>query len=303
MKSSLAIIGCFLLGCLAGYAQWLPQSLGEGRWSTAVLFLLMGLVGMSIGSNPRLKEIVRSIGFRSLLVPLSTIAGTLIATALVSPLLSRWSVTECMAVGSGMGYYSLSSLLIADLKAAELGVQSSFRLGNGCLDKQPPAGTVYFSGGTLAGADFRPAGSHPCRRSHYDGLHLAGDRGCQRTVLGFDFHPPRFSDRPVGTLSGDILLQMVAFSPPARASKSPGSFGAGAFACPCGCPPCEVIFTRAGKRRINRTWNGRSSCRSDSHSRRSNRSGPRTRDISCPLRPSRWECNVSRHATRRSSTY
>ena len=103
MKSSLAIIGCFLLGCLAGYAQWLPQSLGEGRWSTAVLFLLMGLVGMSIGSNPRLKEIVRSIGFRSLLVPLSTIAGTLIATALVSPLLSRWSVTECMAVGSGMG--------------------------------------------------------------------------------------------------------------------------------------------------------------------------------------------------------
>lgn len=133
MKSSLAIIGCFLLGCLAGYAQWLPQSLGEGRWSTAVLFLLMGLVGMSIGSNPRLKEIVRSIGFRSLLVPLSTIAGTLIATALVSPLLSRWSVAECMAVGSGMGYYSLSSLLIADLKAAELGVQSAAALGTVAL--------------------------------------------------------------------------------------------------------------------------------------------------------------------------
>ena len=117
MKSSLVIIGCFLLGCLVGYAQWLPQSLGEGRWSTAVLFLLMG-----IGSNPRVKEIVRSIGLRSLLVPLSTIGGTLIATALVSLLLSRWSVAECMAVGSGMGYYSLSSLLIADLKAAELGL-------------------------------------------------------------------------------------------------------------------------------------------------------------------------------------
>ena len=178
----------------------------------------------------------------------------------------------------------------------------SFRLGNGCLDEQPPAGTVYFSGGTLAGADFRPAGSHPCRRSHYDGLYLAGDRGRQRAILGFDFHPPRFSDRPVGALSGDILLQVVLFSPPARASKCPGSDRAGPFACPCGCPPCEEIFTRAGKRRISRTWNGRSSCRSDSHSRRSNRSGPRTRDISCPLRPSRWECNVSRHATRRSST-
>ena len=301
MKSSLAIIGCFLLGCLAGYAQWLPQSLGEGRWSTAVLFLLMGLVGMSIGSNPRLKEIVRSIGFRSLLVPLSTIAGTLIATALVSPLLSRWSVTECMAVGSGMGYYSLSSLLIADLKAAELGVQSASALGTVALMSNLLRELFTFLG-ALAGAGFRPAGSHPCRRSHYDGLYLAGDRGRQRAVLGFDFHPPRFSDRPVGALSGDILLQVVAFSPPARASKSPGSFGAGAFACPCGCPPCEVIFTRAGKRRINRTWNGRSSCRSDSHSRRSNRSGPRTRDISCPLRPSRWECNVSRHATRRSST-
>lgn len=55
------------------------------------------------------------------LLPLMTIAGTLIGSALVSVILSQRSLTDCLAVGSGFGYYSLSSIFITEYRGAELG--------------------------------------------------------------------------------------------------------------------------------------------------------------------------------------
>jgi uncharacterized membrane protein YbjE (DUF340 family) len=56
-----------------------------------------------------------------MLLPIITIVGTLIGSALVSLLLKQRSLTECLAVGSGFGYYSLSSIFITEYKGAELG--------------------------------------------------------------------------------------------------------------------------------------------------------------------------------------
>jgi len=70
-----------------------------------------------------------SIRPKLLLVPLATIIGTLTASALVSLLISKWSVFDCLAVGSGFAYYSLSSILITELKEASLGVQMATELG------------------------------------------------------------------------------------------------------------------------------------------------------------------------------
>lgn len=53
--------------------------------------------------------------------PLATILGTLSATLLVSLILPHRSAAECMAVGSGFGYYSLSSIFITEYKGAEFG--------------------------------------------------------------------------------------------------------------------------------------------------------------------------------------
>lgn len=129
MKGSLIVVGFFALGCLLGWSGHLPAAVLENDITVYVLYLLMFQVGLSIGSDKKLKEILTSIRPKLLLVPLATIVGTLTFSALVSFLLAEWSVADCLAVGSGFAYYSLSSILITELKAPTLGVQMAAELG------------------------------------------------------------------------------------------------------------------------------------------------------------------------------
>lgn len=129
MRSSLVIVGAFIAGCLAGRAGLLPGWLTGGDITMWVLYALMFQVGIGIGSDERLKEILRTLSPRMLLVPLATVAGTLAAVAAVSPVLVRWSAADALAVGSGFGYYSLSSILITSLKEASIGAQAAAELG------------------------------------------------------------------------------------------------------------------------------------------------------------------------------
>ena len=129
MKGSLIVVGFFALGCLLGWSGWLPQVVVENDFTVYVLYLLMLQVGISIGSDRQLKEILRSIRPKLLLVPLATIVGTLSFSALVALVLTRWSLFDCLAVGSGFAYYSLSSILITELKTPTLGDSLAAELG------------------------------------------------------------------------------------------------------------------------------------------------------------------------------
>lgn len=129
MKGSLIVVGFFALGCLLGW--------GLTHWDITittditpyVLYLLMFQVGLSIGSDKKLKDILTSIRPKLLLVPLATIIGTLSFSALVSLVITKWSVFDCLAVGSGFAYYSLSSILITELREASYGIQLATELG------------------------------------------------------------------------------------------------------------------------------------------------------------------------------
>lgn len=129
MKGSLIVVGFFALGCVLGWSGRLPDVVIENDITVYVLYLLMFQVGLSIGSDKKLKDILGSIRPKLLLVPFATIAGTLVFSALVSLLLTQWSVFDCLAVGSGFAYYSLSSILITQLKESSLGVQLATELG------------------------------------------------------------------------------------------------------------------------------------------------------------------------------
>ena len=120
MKSSMIIVGAFIVGCIAGWLGWMPEGDSASRLSLWVLFALMFQVGMGIGSDSRLREI--------LLVPCATIVGTIAASAAVSLLLVRWSLPQVLAVGCGFGYYSLSSILIASVGEASMGAQVAAEL-------------------------------------------------------------------------------------------------------------------------------------------------------------------------------
>lgn len=133
MRSSFIIIAAFVVGVVAAVSELLPTWLTDGSVAMWVLYALMLQVGIGIGSDPRLKEILRSLSPRLLLLPCATIVGTMVASAAVSPLISRWSVAEVMAAGSGMGYYSLSSILITQLKEPTVGAVVAAELGTVAL--------------------------------------------------------------------------------------------------------------------------------------------------------------------------
>lgn len=121
--------GCciFCAGCLMGVANDFQFDLHD--LSMYVLYALMFQVGIGIGSNKKLKELVKSLRPKMLLVPMATIVGTLLFSAFASLLLSQWSVFDCMAVGSGFAYYSLSSILITQFKEPSIGLQLATELG------------------------------------------------------------------------------------------------------------------------------------------------------------------------------
>lgn len=129
MKGSLLVVFFFVLGCLVGCLGYFPKILLNGDISKYILYLLMLQVGISIGSDKKLKDILRSIHPKLLLIPMATMLGTFSAVTLVSLLLPKWNVSECLAVGSGFAYYSLSSILITQLKTSALGLSTATELG------------------------------------------------------------------------------------------------------------------------------------------------------------------------------
>ena len=128
MKGSIIIVAFFFMGCLAGYSGLLPESVSDGHFAEYVLFLLMFVVGATIGSDSKLLQILRQVRPTMLLVPAATIIGTLAFSTLASVIFSQWSVEEVLAVGSGFGYYSLSSILIAQIKEPTIGMQAATHL-------------------------------------------------------------------------------------------------------------------------------------------------------------------------------
>lgn len=123
MKGSLIIVGFFITGLLCGYAGIVDISRLGFDISFVALAVLIFLVGIGIGHNiSELKKNLRTLRPGMLLLPLVTIIGTLAGALAVSLFIPSRSIPEVLAVGSGFGYYSLSSILITETKGAELGI-------------------------------------------------------------------------------------------------------------------------------------------------------------------------------------
>lgn len=127
MKNNLIVLAIFGIGCLAG-AGFQPEA-NMHNWSLCILYALMLQVGIGIGSNRGLQQELKKLSPKMLLVPAATITGTLAFSAAASLLLSQWNVFDCMAVGSGFAYYSLSSILITQFKEPSIGLQLATELG------------------------------------------------------------------------------------------------------------------------------------------------------------------------------
>ena len=122
MKGSIVIVGFFVLGVTAGVFGFVP---GRFLCGTDVSFYalcaLMFFVGVSVGCDASVLKSIRGVSPRLLLLPLVTILGTLAGVSLASFLFPDHGLAGCLAVGSGFGYYSLSSIFITEYRGPELG--------------------------------------------------------------------------------------------------------------------------------------------------------------------------------------
>lgn len=121
MKNSLLILLLFIIGAILGYFHLLPDVFTNDDLSFYILIGLMFSVGLSIGYDKKMLLMLRKVNPKMLMLPLATLVGTLVGASAISIFVQQYSLWECLAVASGLGYYSLSSIFITEYKGADLG--------------------------------------------------------------------------------------------------------------------------------------------------------------------------------------
>lgn len=109
---SLVLIVTLALGVFAGMFA------GEGvegftQLSSWLLLVLVFSVGIDIGMNRDAFVQIKKMGVKILVIPLCVAVGSLLGGVAVA-LITRESVKECLAISSGMGWYSLSGIMITE---------------------------------------------------------------------------------------------------------------------------------------------------------------------------------------------
>lgn len=121
MKGNVVILAFFVLGVIAGRLGLMPGTDYADSVNFYVLAALIFAVGVSIGNNREIVRQFRTLNPHLMLLPIATILGTLAGSAAVALLFWHHTAGEWMAVGSGLGYYSLSSVLITEYINPQIG--------------------------------------------------------------------------------------------------------------------------------------------------------------------------------------
>ncbi len=123
MKNSFIMLSVFIAGILIGVFSLFPQAVMKHNADLYALYCLMLLVGIAIGSDiVTAWKLLKRLHIRIIMVPLAVIVGTYAGVSLLSLCIPSLSLKESLAVGSGFGYYSLSSILISRISSESLGM-------------------------------------------------------------------------------------------------------------------------------------------------------------------------------------
>lgn len=117
---TIKIILAVVAGVFAGF--FLPDQIYETTdvLLTVGLCLLLFFVGIDIGKNKNVFKEIKQSGRLFFLVPLGVVIGSVLG-ALIMGYLLGYPINEAGAIGSGLGWYTLSSIIIAPY-ASELSV-------------------------------------------------------------------------------------------------------------------------------------------------------------------------------------
>ena len=121
MKGSIVVVAFFLLGIVLGLSGVADADGKSVSLTSYVLYALLLCVGMTIGEDGGFFSRVKGLDRKLMLLPLMTACGTFLGVAAVWAFFRQYLLTDCLAVGSGFAYYSLSSVFITEMRGAELG--------------------------------------------------------------------------------------------------------------------------------------------------------------------------------------
>ena len=110
---SIAILVVLVLGIGAGYI--LPENI-SGMIDSASYYMLLILlfsVGIDMGLNKEVFTRIRELGFKILLIPFGVVVGSLCGGFLTA-MLTQTPVKDGLAISAGLGWYSLSGILITE---------------------------------------------------------------------------------------------------------------------------------------------------------------------------------------------
>jgi len=80
------------------------------------------VVGISVGADlNKTMNLLKTMHVKILLVPFTTVVGTYLGVILFSMFINNMPLSDLLAIGSGFGYYSLSSIYITELRGEMLG--------------------------------------------------------------------------------------------------------------------------------------------------------------------------------------
>jgi len=124
MIGSLIIVLFFSAGVAAGLYGVSLNFLKISDPSIYALYFLMFLVGIGIGSDFNIWNVLKKMNLKILVVPFIVILGTLSGTYICSFFLEDIGALDSIAIGAGFGYYSLSSIIISKMRSDSLGVMA-----------------------------------------------------------------------------------------------------------------------------------------------------------------------------------
>lgn len=115
------VIISLVLGVLCGQFFVGPQEATFfNNASDIALVVLMFSVGISVGMNKQVFSKMKTYHFKILIIPMGIIIGSTLG-GLICAFLLGMPFNESVAITSGLGWYSLSGVLITDLAGAEVG--------------------------------------------------------------------------------------------------------------------------------------------------------------------------------------
>ena len=110
---SLAILVVLVLGIGAGFI--LPENISAfiDSASSYMLLILLFSVGIDMGLNKEVITRIKELGFKILLIPFGVVVGSLCGGFLTA-FLTQMPVKDSLAISAGLGWYSLSGIMITE---------------------------------------------------------------------------------------------------------------------------------------------------------------------------------------------